>query len=171
MLACALAYGVIECELFWQLNFGGHLSKLIVPLCQSIEGLCVWIQSYPKNILWLPSLVMAKFILSWWSFPVTSIITSKQSVTLPSLFSVPSAFLTNRGYSSGVVVSPFSWTKSLSIAEWVHPESIRAVIMNSFLESKVINLTLTSSSHCSFLYRFSSGFLSFFFFLSFLSFW
>jgi hypothetical protein len=94
---------------------------------------------------------------------MTSIITSKQSVTLPSLFSVPSAFLTNRGYSSGVVVSPFSRTKSLSIVEWVHPESIRAVIINSFLESKVINLTLTSSSLCSFLYRFSSGFPSFLF--------
>jgi hypothetical protein len=96
---------------------------------------------------------------------MTSIITSKQSITLPSLFSVPSTFLTNRGYSNGVVVSPFSRMKSLSIVEWVHPKLMRAVIINSFLESKVINLTLTLSSPCSFLYRFSRGFLSFFFFV------
>jgi hypothetical protein len=82
---------------------------------------------------------------------MTSIITSKHSITLPSLFSVPSAFLTNQGFSNGIVVNLFSQTKSLSIVEYVHPELIRAVIINSFLESKVIILTLTSNSLVSFL--------------------
>jgi hypothetical protein len=53
--------------------------------------------------------------------------------------------------------------RSLSIVECVHPKSIRAVIINSFLESKVISLTLTSSSLFSFLYWFSSSFSSFLF--------
>jgi hypothetical protein len=59
-------------------------------------------------------------------------------VDCPIMFYDPSTFLTTQEASNFTIIRLFYLTKSLLIVECVQSESIRALIRNSSLESKVL---------------------------------
>ena len=75
---------------------------------QSIWGLCIFSQSWPKNTLTFPRLEMPKSISSSW-VPMATF-SRTHSVRDPALFLVPSTLYTGIGCARGRVLIPCSLT-------------------------------------------------------------